>query len=256
MNFYAPLNQHVYLITHKPSGLLYVGVHALHARIRFEEHLHGFGSKMIYELVLAGATREDFTLEILGSYKDADEACAAETHFVHLYNTKFPNGMNVERASSSYQKMLQMLEEYSSNGFDASIITSHLVYNYWKNPPNTPIQNQIETLAHFQTINNVPSEKEWRQIRGKLSHSCAMKNAIAEGTSGFREGRKKLKQRMAMGVFTEAELAAQASRSESTSRAWSERSAEERVEILKNATTAAAISNTKNKPKDFLSFDE
>ena len=100
----------IYCIVHIPTGGMYIGKSVRHPNVRFVEHMHGYGSLAIWELILAGEPISNFELSILEENvignKDSNDR---EAYFVKLYNTTFPFGLNLGFGNSTYQKYKNLL---------------------------------------------------------------------------------------------------------------------------------------------------
>lgn len=85
----------IYKITHKVSGMAYVGQTTRTMARRFSAHWKERRSNRPISLALQKYGKEAFTVEILGTYSTMEELNAAEIDFIKLYNTQTPNGYNV-----------------------------------------------------------------------------------------------------------------------------------------------------------------
>ena len=257
-------NYHVYKITYKPTGQIYIGQAAQHAKIRFEEHMHGFGSLEILELIRdCGATRDDFELTILKSCDSSREAKAFETALVREYGTQWPVGLNTGSTGATRHAYAAKAKKYAERGWCTVSILLPLYESanmYVKNRDYktvddiaqelTPMQHLIELVAKNQNLKKDPiTYAEMQRMRNKMAQSASMKNTLNSNTEAKKRqmaGRKKLSDRRKSGLSTEAELLADIKRKDIVSNIWANRSPEERVQILSAATTAAAISNRKS----------
>lgn len=222
-------NNHVYLITHIPSGLQYVGMHLQHANIRFESHMLGFGAKMIYNLIQDGYTREDFKLEILECCSSEIIVKERETYWISVFNTEYPFGLNAERATSTFKKYNRYFNDYLQQRWDLKYLLI-LLFNNWKIQNNTKTQNSIEKFVKYQS--NDCEIEFTEKLRQKYRQKYSIMETLRTNNKKFLLGRKKMKDRMNKGEFTEAEKNAFAKKSDKQKEVWSARSEEEKMNIL------------------------
>lgn len=218
----------IYLITHSKSGLLYVGMAKNDARIRFTEHMLGYGAISIADMLKGGADPSEFSMEVIGNATSCKEAKELESYFVNLYETAYPKGLNVERATSTFKKFSVEFEKYIKSGWCVSLL-NQLVHNRWKPAKESNMQNMIELLARNQSTESMLTCNEVARMNAKFRQKYSLMETIRVNGEGFRNGREKYKQRVQNKQFTEAELLAIKSRSSLIKSAWKSKTEEERL---------------------------
>lgn len=248
------LNTHdygaIYMITHIPSAKSYIGKSHRHPEVRFAEHLYGYGSISIWNLVCHGATASDFKLEVLARNIPPEERDTMEQYYVALYNTAFPHGLNTGFATPTYIKYNNELLEHLEKGFCVKLLDID-VHNSWVKSKPTELQEFIDLKCKNQTdVNPITfAEMEKWRINRRKGYS-AMNTFRTKDMSEFFKGRAENYARIRRKEFTQAELDSQKLNSERVKKVWDSRTPEERVKILKNATAQAAINNrNKDAPK-------
>jgi hypothetical protein len=242
----ANFNNHLYRIFHKPSGLFYIGIHNKHALIRFEEHLHGFGSIAIASLVEDGATRNDFELQIISSHQTPKKSREAESALIEDMETFWPLGLNTGNRISSFKVFKRLEGEYREQGWclkDLDLEVSKL-----KIRKNSALQDRIEMLAKNQNFEKCLSIFETERLRHRFRISYAGKeNFASKDMSKFFEARGKEYERMRTGNKTEAEKIAALGRSSSMKKVWGERDPHEKIAILQTRSSAGGVARVKQR---------
>lgn len=236
-------NNHLYLITHLPSGLFYVGVHVNHAAIRFEEHMHGFGSIAIAEILKNGGDRHDFDLLILSAHETTSAARAAETKLIRELNTAWPNGLNTGNRISSWKIFIQKRKEYQERGWCVIGLENQVCFGH---RPLTEMQSQIERMAKNQTSVKMIEADAMERLRATARRSYASReNFQTKDMSNFFAARAKEHDRMRAGNKTDAELIAASGRSKSMLVVWENRDAATKAQIIKTRSSAGGKARSK-----------
>ncbi len=234
---------YIYCITHLPSSKQYVGKYNKNPRIRFMEHLCGYGSICIWDLICQGESENNFKLEILERDVLSDKQDKLEAEWVKKLDCAFPKGLNASFSGTFYKFYKGKWKEASDNKWCLKLLDCVIID---KQTENSKLQEHILLLAKNQTDINIMSEESMREWRMNRRRGYSRKNVfLTKDMSAFFEAREKEYERIRSKNFTEAEIKAQSTRSESMKMVWANRDSEERAKILKNATESAAIKNRK-----------
>jgi hypothetical protein len=222
----------VYLITHKPTNLLYVGRYLGDLEERLSQHLNGYGSVSISSLVNNGATRCDFDIEVLTVCANAKDACVMESYYVNLYETHFPYGLNVERNSSSWTNYKRDYYVYKNNGWCTGWMTFNWKGKKYNFKPNN-IQMHIENIAKYQRY--LPGVVDPKVMSARLIGRFSFKKTIDERGEAFYAARQEQKIRRNSGNLTQNEINGHKKLKYTQTKIWEERTPEEKKALYKKS---------------------
>lgn len=222
----------IYLITHGPTGLQYIGQTNGPVECRFYEHMNGWGALTIIALMNSGYTANDFKLDILDTCWDYKEANDLETHYIRLFETGFPTGLNLERSSNLGISFKRDYALYNDRGWCTSWLSDRYVSkSKQRKYINTQLQDIIDIWSRYQRylpdmVSDAKNTSYW-----KIRIKAVERYQTDEGRQQMMVGRKKLQDRRANGDSTEKEKLADTKRKSTQKRIWDERSSEERSEL-------------------------